>query len=273
MLLATPALAQNFGPQDFTSQTPYAVAPTANPPLTSLPAPPPLWTGFYLGLNTGMNFGSARTDYSYAFADPSLLSTFGSANPGRMTDHKTGAISGGQLGFNYQWNNWLIGAETDFQAISQSTNDSRIAAFANDWQSGIFTTATSGRLNWLGTTRPRFGVPFGSFLPYATAGVAYGGGGANTNFSAAATDAWGYPETWSWSGSGSATRIGWALGAGLEYALPNNFSIRAEYLHYDLGTFNYTVTSWTSAPDAFTTANARENLNGNLFRIGLNFRM
>ena len=35
--------------------------------------------------------------------------------------------------------------------------------------------------------------------------------------------------------SATETKIGWTIGAGAEYALPNNWSVKAEYLYYDLG--------------------------------------
>ena len=37
------------------------------------------------------------------------------------------------------------------------------------------------------------------------------------------------------SGTKSATRVGWTLGAGLEYAVNNHWSLRAEYRYTDFG--------------------------------------
>jgi len=39
-------------------------------------------------------------------------------------------------------------------------------------------------------------------------------------------------------GSASDTRIGWTAGAGIEYALTNNWSVKTEYLYVDLGKFS-----------------------------------
>ena len=70
--------------------------------------------------------------------------------------------------------------------------------------------------------------------------------------SAAATD-----NTDSW-------RTGWVLGAGLEYAVTNNVSIRGEYLHSDFG--RYTV--------GYTANNVaiRHTLSDDALRLGVNYK-
>lgn len=37
------------------------------------------------------------------------------------------------------------------------------------------------------------------------------------------------------SASASSTRVGWTVGGGLEYAITNNWSVRAEYRYTDFG--------------------------------------
>ena len=42
-----------------------------------------------------------------------------------------------------------------------------------------------------------------------------------------------------WNGNGgSSTRVGWTLGAGAEYAITNNITLKGEYLYYNLGSSN-----------------------------------
>ena len=73
--------------------------------------------------------------------------------------------------------------------------------------------------NWLGTARGRIGYAFDRFLPYFTAGAAFGDikgtVGAVNDF--------------------SATKVGWTGGAGVEYAFIDNWSAKLEYLYVDLG--------------------------------------
>jgi opacity protein-like surface antigen len=51
----------------------------------------------------------------------------------------------------------------------------------------------------------------------------------------------------------------------MEFALTDRWSAKAEYMHYDLGTNNYTVN------DAGFVANI--STGGDLVRVGLNYRL
>src|SRR5262249_53029457 len=71
---------------------------------------------------------------------------------------------------------------------------------------------------------------------YATGGLALGG----VKSSAALTDI--PPEApIIYAGSESATRAGWTVGAGYEYAFNDRLSLKLEYLHFDLGEVHYSV--------------------------------
>ena len=86
-------------------------------------------------------------------------------------------------------------------------------------------------LDWLGTTRAEVGfvvTPDNRLQIYATGGVAYGGGSSHFNVYDTVYNAY-------WSGNPSSTRVGWTIGAGVEYAVTNNVTIGAEYLYADLG--------------------------------------
>ena len=62
-------------------------------------------------------------------------------------------------------------------------------------------------------------------------------------------------------------KVGWAAGAGLEYALSESWSAKAEYLFVDLGT-----ASCTSAANCGSAAGASVTLTENLVRGGFNYR-
>ncbi len=94
----------------------------------------------------------------------------------------------------------------------------------------IFTVNSSSTTDWLWTLRPRVGflvVP--NLLVYATGGLALSEVHSSFQF----TDD--YEGGASAAGSLSGTRIGWTVGGGVEYALAQNWSIKAEYLYADLG--------------------------------------
>ena len=86
-------------------------------------------------------------------------------------------------------------------------------------------------LDWLGTTRGKVGfvvTPDNRLQIYGTGGVAYGGGSSHFNIFDCSYNSY-------WSGNPSSTRVGWTIGAGVEYAMTNNVTIGAEYLYADLG--------------------------------------
>ena len=70
--------------------------------------------------------------------------------------------------------------------------------------------------------RGRIGYSFDRVMPYVTGGLAVGDIRAATPGLA----------------GGTATNAGWTLGGGIEFALPGNWTAKAEYLRVDLGSFN-----------------------------------
>jgi outer membrane immunogenic protein len=150
----------------------------------------------------------------------------------------SGGVIGGTLGVNYQVNQVVFGLEGDI-----------------DWSNIKGTTVTNcplgcqTRNDWLGTIRGRAGFAFDRFLPYVTGGAAFGDIKASTPGFA----------------GGSATKAGWALGAGLEFAVAGNLTAKVEYLHVNLGSFDCGVSCGGVAPD-------NVDFHANLIRGGLNFR-
>jgi len=131
-----------------------------------------------------------------------------------------GFVGGLHVGYNYQLGHWVFGIETDL------TYDSFLT-------SSVTSAVSPG---WVGTLRPRLGYAMGPLLLYGTGGLAYGN-----------------PALFSMTGD---SRLGWVAGAGVEYALSKNMSLRLEYLHSDLG----------------ASTNAADHLTDNVIRLGINFR-
>ena len=130
--------------------------------LPSRYAPPPVvaavplftWTGFYVGVNAGYGW---NTNDSNTFIDPVLGVVSGGGSDG-------GFVGGGQIGYNYQFNQFVIGLETDIQYADSATAADFGQGFAGDNNNG----------NWFGTVRARAGFAFDRALVYATGGLAYG---------------------------------------------------------------------------------------------------
>jgi outer membrane immunogenic protein len=70
------------------------------------------------------------------------------------------------------------------------------------------------------------------------------------------------------SGSHSETRVGWAAGGGINYAVTPNWILGVDYLHYDLG--NTSVTGVD--PVVGTTVSASQKVGGDIVRGVINYK-
>lgn len=178
---------------------------TPEPVDTSPPVRLFTWRGFYVGLNGGYAWGSG---------DPTIISDGLNAGTISAID-PSGFLGGGQVGYNAQFGNFVLGAEADIQG-----------GWVDDTAAGVVggfgPVSTSSELNWLSTVRARAGFAADRMLIYATGGVAW----ADMDFAA---NVGGTPF------SGGETLTGYAVGGGVEWALDNNWTARAEYLYVDLG--------------------------------------
>jgi outer membrane immunogenic protein len=71
------------------------------------------WTGSYIGASGGAEWSRDRPVFveKTFMGNPFYEGTVGSR-------HVAGGFGGGQIGYNYQWGNWVIGLEADFSARS-----------------------------------------------------------------------------------------------------------------------------------------------------------
>jgi outer membrane immunogenic protein len=197
------------------------------------------WSGFYVGVTAGgawYNGGSFVTSSNVAAIIPSAniipIPT--------STSNSAGFTAGGLTGFNYQIGGIVLGAETDFNYIdlkSQRVGSSTITLVpALPGATPIVETlsaASYNKVDWYGTMRARFGfVSFDRLLLYGTGGMAYGKVETSklesNTFSSGITNR-------IWQGNSSEIKLGWTAGAGAEYALTPQVTLRTEYLYVDLG--------------------------------------
>jgi outer membrane immunogenic protein len=124
-------------------------------------------------------------------------------------DNADGFVGGVQAGYNASFDPLVLGieGELDYANISD--------------QNGIF----EGNLNWRGSLTPRLGFAVEQFMPYIKGGVAFGSVEIKT------------PGV-----SDDQVLVGWTIGAGAEYLITNNVSVRAEYNYTDLNSDNFAVT-------------------------------
>jgi len=175
---------------------PPPAAPPPRAPVAYIPAAPAFsWTGFYIGLNAG-----------YAFGQSNWTSPIGSTGWFDVN----GPLAGGTIGGNYQIGQIVVGAESDFDW--QNVKGTLIGG--NCTLPGAVPASCRSASNWLGTFRARIGFAMDRVLLYAT------GGGAVANIKASL-------NTLPWA---SSTELGWASGLGIEVAMTDNWTAKAEYL-------------------------------------------
>lgn len=190
MALAVTALAVTAAPA-------ADMSPSRSMPPARAPVYMPFfsWSGFYVGINGGYGWGQSN------WTDTVTLATTGNFDI-------SGGLVGGTVGYNLEAGRLVFGLESDF-----------------DWGNIKGSTATGCATicetssDWLGTLRGRVGYGLERFLPYVTAGLAYG------HVKGAMAGVGGF-------GDG---KVGWTAGGGLEYAFVANFSAKIEYLYVDLG--------------------------------------
>jgi outer membrane immunogenic protein len=257
------------------------------------------WTGFYIGLSAGGGFGLGGIDNHvtsgfcnivFVGCDPDQASSAAVAAVPRGFDktHPSGFIGGGQIGYNYQMGWFVWGVEADFSGADISGSNSKTAtATVVDVTPMVPVTIVDTiagtahqKLDWLGTLRGRVGfVPFTPLLIYATGGLAYGHVSADANLSetsvliVASTPITTLSTTA--TASTSSTQWGWTVGGGAEWMFAPHWSLKAEFLYYDLGhvSANMPLTQ-LSGVVPFTTIGitSRVNFNGDIARGGINYR-
>lgn len=220
-------------------------------------APVFTWTGFYIGLNAGGVIGKTTgapdaITANILFAAPALPT---------INSEKFGFLGGGQIGFNYQMGGIVVGLEADIDLTT--VKDSRNVFVPTGIPGFAVIGNTQAKLDYLATIRGRLGYTLTpNLLGYVTGGLALGGG----SVSAAATlSPFGFPT---WAGSASSSRIGWTIGGGAEYALNASFSVKGEYLYYNLGSTKLLAVD-PLLPSAVSYNVKRD---GHVFRLGVNYR-
>jgi outer membrane immunogenic protein len=153
-----------------------------------------------------------------------------------LSNSPDGFLGGVTLGYNFQTGLWLWGLEGDVDYSDMKGS------------SDCFGGSCESKASWLATARGRIGYAgWNNWLPYITGGAAFGDVKASSPF-----------------GDASKTMIGWTAGAGLEYAMWSNWSVKAEYLYVDLGSFDCGIACGATTDDVTFKAN--------VVRAGINYR-
>ena len=207
------------------------------PAVAADPAPPR--SGFYVGGHVGYMFGAANA----TLADP-----IGVASAGGSTAYGTW-FGGVQAGYEHFFaSRLMLGMELDMSFPD--------AADLSQWMSYRATRAGTAneQLEYLATLRARAGYSMGAWTPFVTGGIAW----ASTRYSR--TDL----TTGNEDASPSNIRVGYTVGAGLDYRLSPQWTTRLEYLYTHLG---LTGTAFNAAPARYDS-----QYDLHRFRFALNYK-
>jgi outer membrane immunogenic protein len=180
------------------------------------------WTGFYIGINGGYGWGTSNWSLP------------------AVTNKPKGGMFGGTLGYNYQVGSLVWGLEWD---LDWSDVKGSVACGPG--------VSCETKNSWLTTFRGRIGYAFDRWMPYFTAGGAYGE--VKATASAPLLGA---------AVSTTNNQLGWTIGGGVEYAFLSNWSAKLEYLYVDLGSFD------TGPAPLVNNVSFKENI----VRAGLNYK-
>ncbi|HEX4552711.1 MAG TPA: outer membrane beta-barrel protein [Xanthobacteraceae bacterium] len=238
------------------------------------------WTGFYAGANVGYSWGNWDSS-SLSPLFPTGAGVTGTTAPGLasaiLSDFSSttsrnvkGWVGGGQVGYNWLNGSWLYGVEADIQATGQRASlNGGATVFRAPFFDGVATITqnetNSWKLPWFATFRGRLGVTYDqTWLFYATGGLAVGRAEfSNTTSLTLATTSPPASTTAAVSLSEETTRVGFAVGGGVEKAIDAHWRVKAEYLFVDLGSHTFL---------AGTGADTNIKIRDNIVRVGFNYR-
>jgi outer membrane immunogenic protein len=153
------------------------------------PYRPSLWQGLYGGVHLGWGWSGDAS----------------------------GVVGGGQLGYNWQSQQFIFGVEGDISAADIGVSETVVVPGA--------VLNASASIDWLATLRGRAGVLVQpNLLLYGTAGLSVVNAEAHGSVSAVGLG--------TISASASDTETGFVYGAGVESKLSERMSLRVEYLGF-----------------------------------------
>ncbi|MGE0701517.1 MAG: autotransporter outer membrane beta-barrel domain-containing protein, partial [Hyphomicrobiaceae bacterium] len=206
------------------------------------------WSGLYAGTLTGGLIG--RGDWTDA--------------QGPTEPKFSGYSAGGTLGYNIQHGSLVLGIEGDSSFTNaKGGRDCPGAGF------DAFFFACEVDMTSLSTVTGRIGYARERALFFLKGGLAIGQVEARTqaNIASPGFDLLGNALAFPGTREDSKTLTGWALGGGVEFAITESWSAKAEYLHFDLG--KSTFQTFDNGPGRVFPADIVTK--GDTVRIGVNY--
>jgi outer membrane immunogenic protein len=239
------------------------------------------WSGAYVGGFVGIARGDStiRTEVGPVVVGSTYFQS--TQNAESVEENGSGSISpdrfigGITVGANARQGNWVFGLEADLGAFNLGGSAGASNVAYPTTPPSTYTVRAAMDTDWLFTARGRLGWnPKPDLLIYGTAGLALTNLRVSNSFSDNADSAG------VGGGSNSETLAGWTLGAGAEWVLSGQWTVKAEYLYLDFGTVTtrnsvacgpgatFNCGAIPIVPSAFSTS---ADLSAHIARVGLNY--
>jgi outer membrane immunogenic protein len=244
------------------------------------------WTGWYIGATAGYGWTNQGIDnhVTSTFCTAGIVGcpaagpALAAAIPPHLSTNPKGFIGGGEIGYNQQLGQFVWGVEADFSGADIKGSDAQAgaAAIAGFPNTVVVGAAAEQKLDFFATLRGRLGfLVMPTLLAYGTGGFAFGHVSTTTALAEAVTGVCSCGPFPVVAGSSSATLPGWTVGGGLEWMIAPQWSIKGEYLYYDLGTLSTPLsivqTNAAGTPFFGATVGSSAVVKGNIVRAGVNF--
>jgi outer membrane immunogenic protein len=237
-----PALAADLAQRTYTKAPAY------------VPAPIYSWAGFYLGINAG-------AAWSHNCWDLNGINVVGPGAPivpispaiGEGCHNASGAVVGGQIGYRWQFTNFVVGVEAqgDWADLKGSTPSSPAA---------LFPLVNQTKLDAIGLFTGQVGYAWSNVLWYVKGGAAVTHDKYNGFLAGVTAD------------QASETRWGGAVGTGFEFGFAPGWSFGVEYDHLFMGDRTLTFTTVTAFPGTpFRTDRIRQDIDMATLRLNYTF--
>jgi opacity protein-like surface antigen len=237
-------------------------------PLIPVLAAPMNWSGLYIGTQTAAAMGRGILDFGGGLRSDPRLGGYG---------------AGGQIGYNYQINQLVLGIEADVNTLN--LQGSRACGRLNGLQPPLFAPTVIGPLfdqtcnahtSGLGTVTLRGGYAWDRVLVYAKAG----GAATRETFAVSCNQPFAVPGSAGAQCSNVAGvmiagvpypgfntgdfRFGWTAGLGFEFAMTERISAKAEVDYVDFGKHRRTFSDGTIGDVGAAAA---------IVKIGVNYHL
>ena len=184
------------------------------------------WQGLYLGVNVGYHHDINTQKYT---GDSFITGTLVPSNAPALSRSTVGAVAGITGGYDYQINQYILGVVGDWEKL---TGDGPASYFYNTHNSQNSEISKSN-VYWLAMLMGRAGVATKNYLFYITGGPTVGSIRATNTLTMSTTPPGAVPINW--YGKKNVYLTGGCIGGGIEKYLTGNWSVKAEYLYYNLG--------------------------------------